>query len=394
MVETTVTLITELLLIGIQELRYALTSKVVKTKLTDVVDDCLEQIFQYLDAKELFSVAVTHERFIFAAGRAFRRVYGKRMLNVDLGGVWYYEKLPGVDSQMTCRLIEFVHPFNLFTFLRIFGDNVSCLNITADVNIKTKSLIENYVAEYCSKSVVNLHFRACISMDLITQTKVNHVEAEEMFRNDNQIEAMAIEYRDTWDIGLAGDFFNNHQLQLDTLSILCHRGYFALFESETLYLAKIKRFTMELLDRFPQTPPPINFGALEVLELKGRNYFPKQWLDFIKPNRNLEQLKIIIDLYIIDVKRDHQIIEPLRECIRMLPKLQVLTIHVKFIQFDFLAGFLMEFDHLLELRLYWESLCEIDLVAFEEPVTKLNGVKSRWQFHRGVRSVTFIREQN
>lgn len=356
------------------------------TTIFDVVEDCLDLIFNHLDALDLVRVALAHDKFYSVASRVFKRMYRKTELIVYPSEVSFLAE-PNVEKYMT----DIIKQFNQLTFLRMFGNFPSRLIIESNVNATMKEKMDHYVNEYCSESITTIQYRANFSRELAVQNYMSHTQAEQTLPWNSQIKDLAIKYRNTWDIGLTSNFFNNQRFKLDTLSIACGRGYLAVFDWEKLKFGKMKRFTMEISGPFPTNSPPISFESLEVLELKGESWLTKDWFEFIKQHKDLKQLKIIIDVA-IQQDRHRQLFPHLCECIEMLPKLQMLMINANFIHADNLAAFLLTSNSLTEVRLYWSpwQMKFKASVEFEETITVLNGW---WNAYFGVGRVTFLREQ-
>lgn len=113
---------------------------IIKPKLTDINDDCLEQIFSYLDIKDFVNIAHTNKDLKPAADRAFARKFAKTTFNVDTADWKYFVLAETYDLQTSLRLLRcFGH---LILTLQIFNLNLSkwC-----------GSKIAQYVNEYCSQ---------------------------------------------------------------------------------------------------------------------------------------------------------------------------------------------------------------------------------------------------
>lgn len=60
------------------------------TKITGLIDDCLEKIFEHLDIGSLFNAAVANEYLRPAASNVFKRKFGTERVWIDITSLFSY----------------------------------------------------------------------------------------------------------------------------------------------------------------------------------------------------------------------------------------------------------------------------------------------------------------
>lgn len=125
------------------------------TKLTDVIDDCLRPIFEYLNFKDLSCVAIAHSNFKEAAGFIFGRKYGKKEIRMTSDGITVHEDDNCMQSIFYGFSVKNPSKSSYYMeFLRILGDRMCKLSIGMN-NDLYKSL-EPILLDNCTESLVEL----------------------------------------------------------------------------------------------------------------------------------------------------------------------------------------------------------------------------------------------
>lgn len=117
-----------------------------ESNISEVVDDCLEKIFGYLDFINMVNVGISSPRFRNAVKGAIHRKYGsidrKTIVHSEQGNARYY-----VDERNIT--IKSIH--NLLPFLRSFGDSILKLSIRKmSYTNDNWERISEYIHQYCN----------------------------------------------------------------------------------------------------------------------------------------------------------------------------------------------------------------------------------------------------
>lgn len=125
----------------------------------DVLDICLEHIFEHLGAQDLFNMALVSQGFRATAVTEFGRKFGTAKIELELFNEKYIKLLNWTSEVVTIRdannneILDEIDRFgnlNKFTFMRIFGINISVMEIKKFSQLKiTNARIKNYVSMYC-----------------------------------------------------------------------------------------------------------------------------------------------------------------------------------------------------------------------------------------------------
>lgn len=132
----------------------ALSLQFNEMKITDLIDDCLEKIFEYLDLLSLFNVIVANANLRPAAVIVFKHKFSKNCrihidpLALDLIRKSFRHYIL-VNSLKTC-----------LQYLRCLGSSISGLDIWYEdsINDKQYDLIHQYVNQYCANSLTSIKF--------------------------------------------------------------------------------------------------------------------------------------------------------------------------------------------------------------------------------------------
>ncbi|XP_055301657.1 uncharacterized protein LOC129568117 [Sitodiplosis mosellana] len=122
------------------------------TKITDVIDDCLEVIFGHLQFKDLSCAAIAHEHFRVAAGLIFGRKYGQKEIRLMSDGITVFHDDNHKHSVYHGFSVK--KPSYYMEFLQSLGGRISKLNIGLGNGLyKT---IEPTLLKTCVDSLVEL----------------------------------------------------------------------------------------------------------------------------------------------------------------------------------------------------------------------------------------------
>lgn len=144
-------------------------------KLTDVNDDCLEEIFRNLSVQDLLAIADTHARFKSAAEHAFFRKFERKVI-VNIFTTSHNLCVPikhsaRLDSGGYIRVSSLK---DILRLLRCFGHLITELQFRNEPKYSSKIL--EYANEYCSNSLLTFKWHKCMSDFKAPFTNVEHVE--------------------------------------------------------------------------------------------------------------------------------------------------------------------------------------------------------------------------
>lgn len=122
------------------------------TKITDVIDDCLQVIFEHLQFKDLACAAIAHEHFRLTAGLIFGRKYGRKEIRLMSDGITVLHDDDPIRSIYHGFSVK--NPSYYTEFLQSLSDRISKLNIGLN-NVLYKS-IESILLKNCAESLVEL----------------------------------------------------------------------------------------------------------------------------------------------------------------------------------------------------------------------------------------------
>lgn len=91
-------------------------------KITDLNDDCLEQIFGYLDLEDLLNIGQSNTKFQYAAGIAIKRTYGDED-EIELTVDGFESSTFSIEKKQLPRLIKNE------CAIPVFGDFISSIYI-------------------------------------------------------------------------------------------------------------------------------------------------------------------------------------------------------------------------------------------------------------------------
>lgn len=128
------------------------------TNITDMNDDCLEKIFEYLDPQSLFNVGVSNKYLNISANTVFKRKYGQK--KVYIGSIF-------VSPLASLNFLDIVnHGIHIggleicLQFLRCFGRSIFRMKIAFyESNCKRCAHIYQYINAYCAESLREIEFQ-------------------------------------------------------------------------------------------------------------------------------------------------------------------------------------------------------------------------------------------
>lgn len=123
------------------------------TKITDLNDDCLVKIFDGLDLRILFNVAIANEWLRPAVRIVYEHRFGTKNVHISLNKS-NSELLQDIDGHVFVSGLKMC-----LQYLRCFGPAMSNLYISYDgCSNKECEYIDQYVNDYCTTSLVKICF--------------------------------------------------------------------------------------------------------------------------------------------------------------------------------------------------------------------------------------------
>lgn len=147
-------------------------------KITDVIDDCLLKIFDYLDSASLFNVAVANERLRPTASMIYKRKFGAMEVKIKSNKSYWAHSVP-------FKVNDVIHVIDLkmtLQFLRCLGPSIDHLSIFHHgFNEKQIHHIYHYINEYCAENLVfniygNVEVKYLTQYFFIIQVQVNAIQ--------------------------------------------------------------------------------------------------------------------------------------------------------------------------------------------------------------------------
>lgn len=335
-------------------------------KITDVIDDCLNYIFEYLKMEDLFSVAMASMQLRPIAVDVFQRQIGKMNIEVDTNEICVYKN--GDHIHARCDLNK-LHFFNEFTFLRIFGKSTSTLNISNHVGEGIMNVIQSYVSEFCNQESVTMEFKLPLRRRESIYVYLRSLKK-------NFIQDLSSPFPSAYE-RLQDICWNYHYLD-GASSILERLKHLSFVQTED-YTAP---------GRSLMCPPTITFTNLERLEVDAKFTFGRKWFQFFMRHKQL------IKLDLSSSKRKHFLDKSLFELVESLPKLKILILNVSNINFEYIPVFLAACTTLKHLRLYagpQNMKRDEDSIYTLFTSKAIASIKDKWETHATKRCAVFIR---
>ena len=253
--------------------------------------------------------------------------------------------------------IEVNRSYNQFAFLRVFGNSVSEMVITCDVSNNRR--IENYVAECCSESTVDIESFIFLPTDTPqSATFMGKALAKQCFQMMG-FRQLAVKHSGFIDQKFFSYLFDKRVSELESLSIKCKDGIFhdKINKSDHFVFDDLKSFSLDSGTPYlySRGPLPLKFSRLENMELKGFCRLSKDWIQFIIQNKNLTKLKLYstpFGCYHFSWPAPEVTNEQFLKIAKTMTHLKLLVIDADLIEIQyFIPDFLNEFKSLMELRL-------------------------------------------
>lgn len=368
-------------------------------RLKDVPDDIQQLIFEHLDLLQLLNVAKSDEELLSSANWIFRRLYGK--MDVEIVALDFPNALPITIDQIN-HLIT-IRDFDLaMNVLTIFGLSISKLKIeyvTFDLD-KMKQMNE-VIGKYCSNSLIVLDLNRCNGFELIEMAvpmpKLRVLSFKKGYIAGNALNINRI-FPNMTDLiidesQLYDELGTYNKLENLTLNLAQHEPSTSgikeiLRQNPQLKSLEIKHCPLEILRTIKKHSPnlenlvlidplhrqhcifadKIHFGTvksfkfreivltalkipftfdpenLRTLDVSANGDLHDIWLDFILQNKELKNLRLIID-----IKEDQ-----LRRIGTELQNLIEITITVnKYIEIGNLIKFIEDNNSLEKITLPW-----------------------------------------
>lgn len=141
---------------------------VLTTKITDLPDDCLVKIFEYLDIQHLFHVAIANKLFQLAATKAYKSRFGGQTIHLNHCG--------SCNALQTCYTNATIYVYGLKTcllYLRCFGSSIKSLQI--DYNHSWTGIqdehVHCYINTYCVYSLKEIEFLRILKITIVRFAK-------------------------------------------------------------------------------------------------------------------------------------------------------------------------------------------------------------------------------
>lgn len=127
------------------------------TKITDLFDDCLENIFERLDLVDLFNVAVANEWLRPAACLVYKRKFGKKVVCLIAAS---HNLSSAAESIKLDNGSYFVTGLTVcLQYLRCFGSSIRSLRIWyRDLPWDGCERIHHYVDQFCAENLIRIGF--------------------------------------------------------------------------------------------------------------------------------------------------------------------------------------------------------------------------------------------
>lgn len=327
-------------------------------KITDLLDECLENIFIYLNIEELFNMALANRYFIDMVVLVFKRKYGNMTIKVHPHEIYAYQ-----NNHLYERFkLDWIKPLNEYAFLRIFGNCILKLHIESYVGIEMKKTIQTYITNYCKNGVVSMQYVLPSRWTSFGRTfRWMYIDA----RKFSELSAKLIS-------------------SVESLSIRCYDE--CILKQINLTLNHIKHLSLAQFEWLKLEPPEVLFPHLELLAIQTMHRLSKQWFQFIIRHQCL------LKLGLFSHERKYFDKHLLLQLVTKLPKLKVLALNELSINFQYLMELLDSSSSLKHLRLYegWWN----DEKSFKSLLNmeKIEIIDEKWEIYADYRCAVLIRK--
>lgn len=195
-----------------------------QSKLTDLLDECLEDIFMHLHCDDLINIADTHKHLKTAADTVFARKFGKKKFRLHVNAT--EPNFPSAVSE------DFVNIYKLKTMLqllRCFGHFITKLQIVKVLPHRNpQNYVLQYMVEYCSNTLIELslnHIDQFDSMKSLPKVEIVEIECN-LTTKINFNKWFPVMRRLDLKLNNLGGFFNcviieKHFPQLEEFGFMC-----------------------------------------------------------------------------------------------------------------------------------------------------------------------------
>lgn len=232
------------------------------TKLTDINNDCLAHIFQYLNLVDLVNVADASKHMRQGVELAFNWKYGRKMVlfrDVKVSK----DQLCNVDSDYI-RLCDVTF---CLRFFRCLGHVIKALEINfTKLDLDHRAVVDRYINRYCMYSKIDWNTGYLESCTPITKLFINNMlwEPELLERVSNDVK---------------------------TLRIQCDR-YLSFLQVENIHFKNLHTFTLRFgysrKEEFPKVQ--LSFDQLTDLTISTNCKWNENFIDFLAGLKSLKFL--------------------------------------------------------------------------------------------------------
>lgn len=213
------------------------SNKCCALNIIDLNDDCLEEIFMYLNMKQLFDLVTIHSNFISVCSRIFHRKYRNHEINISSHNMDSFKRFPRVLKSLS----------NVITSLRVTFDRFDVLS---------NELLHRSIMENCAETLCELTLNG-IQPALVMRTTfpnlkkmsfnqgrltVSHTELRKCFPN---IRRLQLFFCQTEDPG----FFEQTIPTLEEFTVAHHNSTFAQLSRFLELNPQLKSFIVYNFDR-------------------------------------------------------------------------------------------------------------------------------------------------
>lgn len=122
--------------------------------ITDLIEDCQEKIFNYLNFESLVNVVISSPCLRVAAKTAIKRKYG----HINTKAIQLIQR-PDGHATSDEYSIEIYGPKKCLQFVRCFGDNILKVEVKNSFYIASKycKYIDQYISQFCGDHLIDLN---------------------------------------------------------------------------------------------------------------------------------------------------------------------------------------------------------------------------------------------
>lgn len=312
------------------------------TKITDIIDDCLEQIFKYLMLQDLINLADACKRFETPVELTFASMYKGKVVKL------YPNRCSnGLEPiKLVADTIQIIGLSSCLKVLRYFGNQIAKLSIQFYCLCKDqKATIAQYMNEHCAGSLNHIKIHGATEQVMVNWTKpFSNAESIELWVSDlgdlnmwfpnmrrlvlhgkvkcikntfprlEELEIFTYEYEIKKEsvaemlrlnphlkkLRLFGGGYDKKYMKrvdiyfqsLSILHICCDEKFFNL-NGSPIHLKSVTEFHIDLGQIYPMPEIPFSFSQLENFQLTMEHFgMNHKFVKFIKQNPSLTKLTI------------------------------------------------------------------------------------------------------